>query len=259
MKKVATRNWGPEFRELSNLIGLKSVSTRANEQALRDEIARGDGSHGYGRHGAQTGWEAQFIRAVTKITPDQAHDPMGVNGTLRRWNGFMSYSDVNGAPVLDLFDQNGHDPTNFVVRAGDVSGGFITPEAQFLAKARGMQVLGQLRGPAFYAARYRFKTERKFIHAPINSVHVVVGPARAGGLYGLGFARRRGVTYSASRDFVLKMIDALLTGKKGSAIGLPPGDPMAAKLQSWIGAHAARPQFVEKPLFADMGELADFF
>ena len=39
-----------------------------------------------GRHGFQTGWEAQLIRAVTGITPDQPNDPRGLGAYIRQWN-----------------------------------------------------------------------------------------------------------------------------------------------------------------------------
>jgi hypothetical protein len=209
MKPVKTKNWGPQFGGVSKLMGLKSVATADNERRLRNEVAAHDGSHGYGRHGAQTGWEQQLIRAATKVTPDQAHDPMGVGPKFRRWNGQMSLSKLDGAPVLDLFGDLGDQPTDFRTAAGNVSGGFSTPEAQYLGRARGDAVVNTLTGPAHYCAQYRFKVENRFIRAPLNSVVVVVGSKQAGALYGIGFARRDPRNYpNFSRDFVLRLISA---------------------------------------------------
>lgn len=206
---VKIKNWGPQFQELSRLMGLKSAALRDHNAKLEAEVAAHDGSHAYGRHGAQSGWEAQFIRAVTKVTPDQAHDPRGLNATLRHWNGVMSYSDTDGAPVFDLFANEGNAPTHYTTSAGNIAGGFITPEAQFLARARGEALIGKLVGPGFYAATYRFKTGPKIMRAPLSAAHVVVGGTRPGGLYGVGFARRDAKNYpSHKRDFVVRCIEA---------------------------------------------------
>ncbi len=137
MKPVKTRNWGAQFGDVSRLMGLKSVATADNEKRLKAEVAAHDGSHGYGRHGAQTGWEQQLIRGATKNTPDQVHDPMGVGAKIRQWNGVYSLSQLDGAPVFDLFDDHAAPPTTFASAAGNVAGGFATPEAQFLGRARG--------------------------------------------------------------------------------------------------------------------------
>jgi hypothetical protein len=206
---VKTKNWGPQFQELSRLMGLKSVATRDTNARLEAEVAAHDGSHAYGRHGAQTGWEAQFIRAVTKITPDQAFDPRGLNATIRQWNGVMSLSDTTGAPVFDLFGDEGNAPTHYATSAGNIAGGFITPEAQFLARARGEALLVRLVGAGNYAASYRFKTGPKIMRAPFSAVHVVVAAKGAGGLYGIGFARRDPKTYPQhTRDFAVRCIEA---------------------------------------------------
>src|SRR5688572_16733071 len=134
--KVKTKNWGEQYRDVSRLVGLKAHATADNESSLKSEVATHSG-HAYGRHGAQTGWEAQLIRAATLITPDQAFDPMGLNPSTRRWNGVMSMSDTDGAPVFDLFGNDGNAPVHYATSAGNTSGGFLAPEAQFLAKQRG--------------------------------------------------------------------------------------------------------------------------
>lgn len=217
--QVKTKNWGPEFKQLSNLIGLKSVATQSNETRLKAEVAAHDGSHAYGRHGAQTGWEAQMIRAATKITPDQAFDPMGLNATVRRWNSVMAYSDTDGSATFDLFDEDGNAPTQFSTAAGNVAGGFLTPEAQFLARARGEAVVAKLNGPVYYAAQYRFKATTKLIRVPLNAVHVVVDSNAAGAPYGLGFSRRDPKSYrDHSREFVVACIDGFQNRKTWAQI-----------------------------------------
>jgi hypothetical protein len=251
--KVKTRNWGTEFRDVSRLVGLKSHAVRANEQSLKSEVANHSG-HAYGRHGAQTGWEAQFIRAVTQITPDQAFDPMGLNPTTRRWNSVMSMSDYDGSAVFDLFQDHGGDPQQYATAAGTTAGGFLTPEAQYLAKSRGEAMLGQLSGPSHYCAQYRFKAENRFIRAPINSVHVVVGSPDKGAPYGLGFERRDPKSYPRfSRDFVVKCIDAMQTGKTWAQI-VPPGQVNATTYKFNVITLGRN-----KVAFPSMDELCDFF
>ncbi len=158
---------------------------------------------------AQTGWESQLIRAILQQTPDQEHDPMGLNPTVRHWNGVMSYSHNDGAPTFDLFDDHVEPPTNFRTAAGTTAGGFATPEAQFLAKARGDQLVNSLRGAEHYCAQYRFKTENRFVRMPMTGVHVVVGGSKEGSIYGIGFARRQGFSGRHTRDFVVRMIEGL--------------------------------------------------
>ncbi len=252
MKKVKTKDWGPEFRKVSNLMGLKAVAISSNEAALKAEVAAADGSHGYGRHGAQTGWESQFIRAVTQQTPDQVHDPMGVGATIRRWNTVMSSSLDDGSTVLDIFGDHAGAPTTFRTAAGTTAGGFATPEAQFLASARGNQVINALMGPAHYCAQYRFKGENRFIRAPITSVHVVVGAPGSGSLYGIGFARRDRRGYPRhTREFVLRMIEALQKQLTWSQI-YPTLDTQVFKFHEV----ALRKK---KVAFPSLVELADYF
>jgi hypothetical protein len=252
--KVQTRNWGPEYQALSNLMGLKSVALRQNEANLTAEVNAHDGSHAYGRHGAQTGWESQFIRAVTKVTPDQAFDPRGVGPSIRAWNGAMTYRTTDGAPVpIDLFaaDQ-GDPPTQYSTSAGDVSGGFATPEAQFLARARGDQVIGGLVGPTHYCAQYLFKTGPKLIRAPLNAVHVVVGGRHAGGLYGVGFARRNPRQYpNLTRAFAIRCLEGFQNRDTWEKI-VPKLDVTTFKF-NLIGSHR------KKIAFPQLSDLFEFF
>jgi hypothetical protein len=205
---IKTKNWGSKFKEVSNLMGLKSAALRDHPTKLEAEVAAHDGSHAYGRHGAQTGWEAQFIRAVTKVTPDQVFDPRGLNPSIRQWNGIMSYSDTTGAPVFDLFGDQGNAPSQYSMSAGNIAGGFTTPEAQFLARARGEAIMSKLVGPANYAASYRFKTGPKIMRTPLNAIHLVVGGKGPGSVYGIGFARRDPKNYRQhTRDFAVRCLE----------------------------------------------------
>jgi hypothetical protein len=217
---VTTKNWGPEFKNLSNLIGLKSKALQDTNQKLEDEVLRHDGSHAYGRHGAQTGWESQFIRAVTKVTPDQAFDPRGLNPTIRSWNSSSTYNDLGQSVVMDLFgDDQGHIPTAYRTSAGNIAGGFVTPEAQFLARARGENILNKLVGPGFYAASYMFKTGPKIMRTAFNAVKIVVGGNREGGLYGIGFARRDPKNYPThTREFAVRCIEGFQKREKWNEI-----------------------------------------
>ncbi|RHW17609.1 hypothetical protein D1610_09145 [Sphingomonas gilva] len=252
MRPVATKNWGPQYKDLSNLIGLKSVATRDNEARLKAEVAAHDGSHAYGRHGAQTGWEAQLIRAVTQITPDHAADPMGLNATIRRWNGgAMAYSDHDGSTIFDIFNDHGNPPVNPGTAAGTTAGGFMTPEAHFLARARGEAVVAGLTGPEHYAATYAFKTGKR-MRAPINSVHIVVGPPRPGAPYGLGFARKDPRNYPRhSLEFVRKCIDGFHDRKTGDQ--LFPNVSAATYKFNMIALRRKR------PLFESIDDLCAFF
>jgi hypothetical protein len=253
MRPVATKNWGAQYKDLSNLIGLKGVATRQNEERLKAEVAAHDGSHGYGRHGAQTGWESQLIRAVTQITPDQPSDPMGLNPTIRRWNGnVMAYSDHDGSATFDIFENHGNTPGNYGTAAGTTAGGFLTPEAQFLARARGEIVIAGLTGPEHYAATYLFKTGPKTMRAPINSVHVVVGPPQPGAPYGLGFSRKDPKNYPRhTREFVVKCIDGFYERKTGDQ--LFPGVTAATHKFNMIALRR------KKPLFETIEDLCAFF
>lgn len=209
--QIKTKNWGPQYQGVSNLMGLKSVALKDVNNKLDQEVAipGGKGGHAYGRHGAQTGWEAQFIRAATKVTPDQPHDRRGLAPTIRNWNGLMAYSDTDGSSTFDLFQDHGNDPTVFNTSVGNVAGGFTTPEAQYLARARGEKIIQTLSGPAYYAAQYLFKGGPRKIRAPLNAVHVVVGAQQLGSVYGLGFSRRDPKTYpNHSRAFVVRCIQA---------------------------------------------------
>jgi hypothetical protein len=232
-------------------MGLKAVATASNEAALKAEVAAANGSHGYGRHGAQTGWESQLIRAILQQTPDQEHDPMGLNPTVRRWNGVMSYSHQDGAPTFDLFENYVEPPTQFRTAAGTTAGGFATPEAQFLAKSRGDQVVGGLCGPQHYCAQYRFKAENRFVRMPLTGVHVVVGGRSEGSLYGIGFARRPGFGGRYTRDFVVRMIEGLQMQQTWGQL-FPQLDVSAHK----FNLIAVRKKQIA---FPSMIELADYF
>ena len=208
MVRVKTRDWGAQFNDVSDLIQRKSQGLAQHEINALAEVTAHDGTHAYGRHGFQTGWEAQFVRAATRISPDQAFDPRGLNPTIRRWSSSGPTPDVR---MLQLFDPGGAPPgpVDYKTVAGATSGGFITPEAQEHARSQGSIIAQRIAGPNHYAAQWRFKTGPHHILTPLNSILVAVPPYRPGAPYGLGFSPgKHGSAVLHDRRFVVKCIDA---------------------------------------------------
>src|ERR1700754_2646539 len=148
MVTVKTKDWGLQFKHLKAHIGNVAAAVKQHEADLKDElskVAAGGGQHAYARHGWQTGWQAQMVRAVAGKTPDQAFDPYGCNPEIRTW-GRVMIADPAGlvighyglgadgrrvvAPVQPTFTPL---PDTAAPPKGASAGHFISPIAQQLA------------------------------------------------------------------------------------------------------------------------------
>ncbi|WP_418317176.1 hypothetical protein [Piscinibacter sakaiensis] len=201
---------------VANLFAHKSAGLTHHEQKALAEVTAHDGSHGYGRHGYQTGWEAQLIRAVTGITPDQAFDPRGVNPTIRRWNRVMTTDADGDLGLVDLFDESCFVPEegDYGTGAGRIAGGFTTPEAQQTARRQGEAIANGMNTPVFYASQWQFRTTTTKILVPMTSIVVVVPPLAAGAPYGIGFSRTSNKPHPHhTRELVVGVIDGFLRGR----------------------------------------------
>lgn len=231
---VKTKDWGPQFQRVADLFATKSRAYAHHEAAAGAEVAAHDGSHSYGRHGYQTGWEAQFIRAVTSVTPDQVFDPRGVGGEIRRWSGGASMAGIGmgmgpsgETSEITLFDDPTFDPqaADYEKKAGNIAGGFMSPEAQMRARNKATGLINSLTTPTHAGAVWRFQKPLTGGHtkatfsAPLTSVRVVVSSARDGEPLGIGFAQRDPKTYrKESREMVLKCIEGFQLRRKWTEI-----------------------------------------
>lgn len=129
-----------KYGAVSDLMKTRSAGLKSHEANLNAEIAANDGSHAYGRHGFQIGWQAQLVRCATQVAPDQEFDPSGTGGVIRRWNS-LSYNDRmldgSGAAIAtDLIGPFNPELTDYKTVAGIMSGGFLGPEHQEGAEGR---------------------------------------------------------------------------------------------------------------------------
>ncbi len=251
---------GPEFARLEELIGARASAIKANEAQLKAEISAHDGSHAYGRHGFQTGWENQLVPATTGITPDQVFDPTGVQGTTRSWstNDYATVRSIDDhGEVQENVMSLAHYPlaAEFRTGGGDVAGGFYSPEAHRKGLNKANQLLAGLTNDRHYAASWNDTTTGKSGWFPITSFVLAVCASNDSDFYGLGFARRSGSFQLQKRDFVLAMINAYQTGKTGSeAIPQINGaGAMQVYKFNWVALHK------NKKLFSSMQELCDYF
>jgi hypothetical protein len=178
---------------------------------LEEEVSKHDGSHGFGRHGYQTGWELQVIRAVTGITPDQSYDPRGIGPYIRTWN----YDGSMFANTYDLFGERTVDFAGFEYqpdygpsKSPQAAGGYISPEAQQKSIRKCEEVLSSI--STYPAAQFTHKTNKKATLAvPITSVVIVVPGARDGAPYGIGFKPKgKGSVAKRTRQEVIALIEA---------------------------------------------------
>jgi hypothetical protein len=230
-----TKDWGPQFARVADLFAAKGRAYAHHEHFAGSEVAAHDGSHSYGRHGYQTGWESQFVRAVTSVTPDQVFDPRGVGAAIRRWHpsgGSMAGIGVGmGAHgetgEITLFDDPTFDPqaTDYEKKPGSIAGGFLSPEAQMRSRNKALSLIGSLATPMHAGAVWRFQKPLSGGHrvatfsAPLTSVRVVVSSARDGEPLGIGFAQRDPKTYrKESREMVMACIEGFQLRRKWTEI-----------------------------------------
>ncbi|MFP4894148.1 hypothetical protein [Paraburkholderia sp. EG304] len=196
MVTVKTKDWGLQFKHLEAHIGNVAAAVKQHEADLKDElskVAAGGGQHAYARHGWQTGWQAQMVRAVAGKTPDQAFDPYGCNPEIRTW-GRVMIADPAGlvigyyglgadgrrvvAPVQPTFTPL---PDTAAPPKGASAGHFISPMAQHLAMTSSKT---KLKAWGVWTRAQRKKGALTAFHGVRRVALTVKGP---GPLLGLGF------------------------------------------------------------------------
>ena len=197
-----------KYGAVSDLMKIRSAGMQAHETNLNAEVAAHDGSHAYGRHGFQIGWQAQLVRCITQIAPDQEFDPTGTGGVIRRWNA-LSFKDrmldANGAAVAtDLIGPFNPELTDYKTVAGIMSGGFLGPEHQEDVRSAALAFAGGMSGPNFAGVEYKFasgpvvKLTLPFT-AFCHGIH--------GRFFGMGYRRKLGFV-PLTHEFVLQCIGA---------------------------------------------------
>lgn len=166
----------------------------AHEQAMANEAAlRAKGTkafHGYGRHGFQTGWLAQLVRIVTKVTPDQSWDPRGVGMTdeSRSWmsSDGPRHLDGKGRTGNSAFPDGAGSSASSLGKlqksGGQSAGYFYGPHVQENARAA-------LQAQAVWARRFstcEVRQAGRTEWVPFRVLYAAVGGRKGG--YGVSFA-----------------------------------------------------------------------
>ncbi|MBI2769204.1 MAG: hypothetical protein HYX47_06260 [Burkholderiales bacterium] len=197
-----------KYGAVADLMRTRSAGYQAHATRLRDEIRAHDGSHAYGRHGYQIGWEGQLVRCATSIAPDQTFDPSGVGAVIRRWNS-LNYKDRmldhTGASVAtDLIGPFNPELTDYKTVAGIMSGGFLGPEHQEEARTAALTCAAGLSGPNFAGIEMIFRGSPNVRMAmPFTSFCYGIH----GRFFGMGYKRKTGFV-AVSHEFVLACIEA---------------------------------------------------
>lgn len=188
-----TREWGSRFDALKAHVGAVSTAVAKHNDELKKEA--GTHQHAFGRHGWQTGWEAQIVRAAAGETPDSAADPYGLNPTLRTWGQVIvaapgglqikryGLGDRGQRVVTGFGDEHvplpNHEPPNKGCRAGQ----FISPMAQQAALAAARAKL-QTRYGRFTQGERRKGAQLRWV--PVKRVVIITGAGNTP--LGLSFA-----------------------------------------------------------------------
>ena len=191
----------------------------AHEHAMANEAAiRAKGTkafHGYGRHGFQTGWMAQLVRIVTKVTPDQSWDPRGVGMTdeSRSWTSSDGprHLDRKGATVRAAPPGSGGGGASAsslgkIQKSGGQSAGyFYGPHVQEQARSALQERAGWARRFSECEIRRAGRTE----WVPFKVLYAAVGGPRGG--YGASFTPVEGAARGRlSPDDVREAVDDFL-------------------------------------------------
>lgn len=197
-----------KYGAVSELMKTRSAGLKAHEANLLAEITAHDGSHAYGRHGFQIGWQAQLVRCATQVAPDQTFDPSGTGGVIRRWNE-LNYKDRmldgSGAAIAtDLIGPFNPELTDYKTVAGIMSGGFLGPEHQEYVRAAALAFAGGMSGPNFAGVEYRFMSGAPVtMSLPFTSFCY----GNHGRFFGMGYRRKSGFV-PVTHEFVLGCIAA---------------------------------------------------
>jgi hypothetical protein len=246
------------YGAVAELMRGRAAAFKAHEGHLNNEIRAHDGSHAYGRHGYQIGWQGQLIRCATQVAPDQAFDPSGVNAVIRRWNS-LNYADRmldhSGRSVAtDLVGPFNPELTDFKTVAGIIAGGFLGPEHQQAARQAAQACAAAFDAPEYAGVEYRFTSGTP---VPIVMPFTAFCYGLHGRFFGMGYRRKKATSTNAgfkpvTLEFVLRCIDAFenrtaLADFEGSI----PTD--LVKLPYMTGINRAR-----SLAFPQIGDLFDF-
>lgn len=197
-----------KYGAVSDLMKTRSDGLAAHNLNLGNEVAAHDGSHAYGRHGYQNGWQAQLVRCTTQIAPDQEFDPTGTGAVIRRWNE-LNYKDrmldAHGASVAtDLIGPFNPELTDYKIVAGIMSGGFLGPEHQEEVRQAAIGFAAGMSGPNFAGVEYKFMGGK-----PVTMVLPFTAFCYGvhGKLFGMGYKRKPGFV-AVTHEFVLNCIAA---------------------------------------------------
>jgi hypothetical protein len=240
------------YGAVADLMKTRSAGLKAHEGRMRDEIRAHDGSHAYGRHGYQIGWEGQLIRCATSISPDQTFDPMGVGAVIRRWNS-LNYKDrmldhTGAAIATDLIGPFNPELTDFKTVAGIMSGGFLGPEHQEDARNAALACAAGLSGPNFAGIEMIFKgTPPVRLAMPFTSFCYGIH----GRFFGMGYKRKPGFV-AVTHEFVLACIDAFYNRRSLTSFeSLIPGTVVKP-------AYMTGPKKDQSLAFPQISDLLDF-
>lgn len=219
MPKVKTRDWGPSFAHLQQHIGHVATSLQTHNADLEDEIVKvrgGNGQHAFARHGWQTGWEAQVVRTVAGVTPDQTFNPYGFNPSIRAWGSVMVASpaglqigryglDARGSRIVTPIHTPFIPTVDSVAPASGASAGhFISPMAQQFA-------MMQSHIKVKHWGKWLFGERKKKQATAVATMHpvrrMVVTTECPGRLLGLGFSQPKG-TVGRSEEEARWLIEA---------------------------------------------------
>ncbi len=212
------------------------------EKRMKEEIA--DGKHGMGRHGPQTGLEAQGVRASTSeayvdnttstpkvkargagVTPDSASNPMGtaqrsvdrnVDGTAKdttvRWNAVdITYAEEDGKRVIVDVDKT----AKAIVATATLSGASLVGSmwATPVLEKRAFDIVD---GIAKKMAKYQKYKKTGAGYNDFKQLEITLGVAESGGA-GWGYMMKKtgdkGVSLDAptAKGFLTEFQDGKIT------------------------------------------------
>lgn len=243
-----------KFGAVERLMKDRSAALMEHEKNLQHEVHAHDGSHAYGRHGFQTGWEQQFIRCVTGVRPDQKFDPMGIAPSIHVWNAGGIWTqrvrDENGMTTVSYNILGPYVPavSQYERAPGKVAGGFLSPEMQHYVRMQGLAEVTKMTGDNYFGAEYSFRRNPTLkVKMPFSAFSYGV----YGRLFGMGYRRTVDNPPQVTLDFVQACIDGFYYRRSWKEICPNPagGNPHFALITH-------NPDFVP---FKQIGDLFRFF